>query len=101
MNVSEHLVTRSVRGLVRLACALALLGLSVLCFSVIVPRPLPVIFAMSVGHGIGMAAFCCYLLAVVVDAARRERKVPSGGPSVPSAKDEDGLLGVNVKETKR
>jgi hypothetical protein len=71
MNVYERLAHRSVPGLVRLACALALAALAVICFSVLYPRPLPVILAMSVGHAIGGAAFACYLLAVVLDATRR------------------------------
>ena len=40
-------------------------------YSIISPRPLPVVFAMSVGQGIGILAFLCYLLAVVIDVGRR------------------------------
>jgi hypothetical protein len=100
VNLRTRVETRSVRGLIRLACVLALAGLFVLCFSVIVPRPIPVIFAMSVGHGIGIAAFLCYLLAVVLDAARREGTAP-GGSSVPPATNDDGSLGMNMKETQK
>lgn len=90
MNLRERVETRSVRGLTRAACMLALVGLAVLCFSVVVPRPLPVIFAMSAGHVIGVAAFLSYLLAVVLDAARRDDA--DGG------NDDEGVIG--AKETK-
>ena len=87
MNLRERVETRSVRGLVRGACMLALVGLAVLCFSVIVPRPLPVIFAMSAGHVIGVAAFFSYLLAVVLDAARRDGAGQGHGEGVIGAKE--------------
>ena len=61
---------RSVTQLIRVACVLALVALSVMAYSIVSPRPLPVILAMSVGHVLGAAAFCAYLLAVIVDAAR-------------------------------
>ena len=60
----------SIAGLIRVACVLALLGLSSMAYSVLVPRPLPVIWAMSAGHSFGALAFLCYLLAVIIDAAR-------------------------------
>jgi hypothetical protein len=65
---------RSVEGLLRLACVLALVGLAVMVFSIVVPRPLAVIGAMSVGHGIGAAALLCYLVAIVIDARRGRAK---------------------------
>lgn len=94
MNLRARIETRSVRGLVRLACLLALAGLLVLCFSVIVPRPIPVIFAMSAGHAIGIAAFLCYLLAVVLDTARRDDGVARAVSSTPPSQHDDGSLGM-------
>lgn len=73
MKVLPRLLGRSVESLVRLACFLALLGLFVLCVSILWPKPLPVIFAMSGGHLIGILAFACYLLAIVLDIRRAER----------------------------
>ena len=64
---------RGVNRLTRLACWLALAGLSVMCFSILFPRPLAVIFAMSAGHAIGAAALACYLVAVVLDVSRGTR----------------------------
>ncbi len=85
MNLRTQLESRSVRQLTRLACILALVGLAVICLSVIYPRPLAVIFAMSGGHAIGVAAFGCYLLAVLLDLARREGKLPAHASSAPEA----------------
>lgn len=64
------LVQRSIPHLIRVACVLALLALSVMAYSVVSLKPLPVVFAMSVGQGIGVVAFCLYLLAVVLDTQR-------------------------------
>jgi hypothetical protein len=85
MNLRSHVEHWSVRWLTRIACVLALVGLAVMCFSVLVPRPLPVIFAMSGGHAIGVAAFACYLVAVLLDLARREGKLPPHLSSAPEA----------------
>ena len=73
----EKLLSRSISGLVRVACLLALVGLGVMSASLLYPRALPVIFAMSVGHLIGMSACACYLLAVVLDARKLQ---PSSNP---------------------
>lgn len=70
----SRLVRASVRQLVRAACVLSLVGLAVLAYSILVPGPLPIIFAMSAGHAIGGLAFACYVLAVVVDAAETKRE---------------------------
>ncbi len=84
MNLRQQIESRSVRSLVRLSCVLALVGLAILCVSVLVPRPIPIIFAMSGGHAIGVAALACYVLAVLLDLGRREGVLP---PSVSSRPD--------------
>jgi hypothetical protein len=84
MKIVTRIESSSVRGLTRLACGVALLGLALLCYSVLVPTPLPVILAMSGGHVLGVAAFSCYLLAIVLDLARREGRLPPEPDSVPS-----------------
>jgi hypothetical protein len=86
VSLLKRLADASVRRLTQLACVLALVGLAVLCYSVISPQPLVIVFAMSVGHGIGAAAVGCYLLAVLLDFARREGRLPprmSSPPTVP------------------
>lgn len=79
MKLYAWVVQRGVPALVRLACVLALIALGLMCWSVLNPRPLPVIFAMSLGHAVGGTAFVCYLLAVVLDAG--QRTPPSSAPS--------------------
>jgi len=77
---------RSVTGLVRLACRLALAGLAVITYPVFSPRALPVVLSMSVGQALGVGAFFVYLLAVVLDVARREPGLTDavGPPSIRS-----------------
>lgn len=84
MTLLDRVLRRSVPELVRAACVLALLALSLVCWSVLQPRPIPVILAMSVGHLIGGAAFACYLLAIIVDAVQRPLPT-SAAPAVSSA----------------
>lgn len=70
MSWLSRLRAQSVTQLTRFACILALLALAMMAYSVISPRPLPVILAMSVGHAVGGAAFAAYLLAVILDTAK-------------------------------
>ena len=71
MSLLQRVLRRSVPELVRVACVLALLALALVCWSVLQPRPIPVILAMSAGHAIGGTAFACYLLAVILDGVQR------------------------------
>ncbi len=73
MKLISRIARASVPQLIRLACVLSLAGLAIIVYSILSPRPLAVISAMSVGHGIGGAAFLCYVLAIVLDTASRER----------------------------
>lgn len=77
----RHLLERSVTELIRAACLFALLGLAIMCASLVWPRALPVIFAMSVGQAIGIGAFVSYLLAVIVDVRRATRARASQPPA--------------------
>jgi len=79
-----RLQKRSVVSLIRLACYVALVGLAVMALSVIYPAPLPVIFAMSVGQVIGIVAFLCYLLSILMDVVRGAAHAPDApGPARP------------------
>jgi len=71
MSLYSRLLHGSIANLVKVACVLALLALGLISCSVLFPRPLLVISAMSLGHAVGGAAFACYLLAVILDATRR------------------------------
>ena len=90
MSLYSRLMHSSLAGLVRVACVLSLLALGLICWSVLFPRPLPVILAMSLGHAVGGAAFACYLLAVILDATRRTR------PQRPEATD--GTVGAAPRD---
>ncbi|HEU5073031.1 MAG TPA: hypothetical protein VFU02_02645 [Polyangiaceae bacterium] len=68
--IARGRVKRTVPQLVRLACMLALVGLLVFAASIVYPKPLVVIFSMSIGHVIGMLAGAVYLLAIVLDTVR-------------------------------
>ena len=79
-NLFAKLLGRSVTGLVKVACILALLGLAILSFSVVSGRPLPVVFALSFGHLAGGASFACFFLAVIIDAIRQNPTVTNESP---------------------
>lgn len=56
--------------LLRIASVLTLLALALIVYSIFVPRPLPVVIAMSVAQAIGTVAFLLYLIVVVRDLRR-------------------------------
>ena len=56
--------------LLRIAAVLTLIGLALMAWSMLVPTPLPVMLAMTVGQAIGTAAFGLYLLVVVRELRR-------------------------------
>jgi hypothetical protein len=59
--------------LLRVSGALTILGLVLMAWSMLVPTPLPVMLAMTIGQGIGTTAFALYLYVVVRDV-RRDRR---------------------------
>jgi len=89
--IARRRVKRTVPQLLRLACIVALVALAVFATSIFYPRPLVVIFSMSIGHMIGMLAVALYLLAIVVDMVRSS---PSVAPAaVEEADDADSDAG--------
>lgn len=68
--IARRRVKRTVPQLLRLACIVALIALAVFATSIFYPRPLVVIFSMSIGHVIGMLAGALYVLAIVLDTVR-------------------------------
>jgi hypothetical protein len=68
--IARRRVKRTVPQLVQLACMVALVALAVFAASIFYPKPLVVIFSMSVGHAIGMLAGALYMLAIVLDIVR-------------------------------
>jgi hypothetical protein len=72
----------SVVTVARAACWVALLGLAVMCASIIYPMPLLIIFAMSVGQVIGIVAVLLYLVSILMDVIRGSDHSPDApGPA--------------------
>ena len=62
--------TRRRMRVLQIAAVLALFGLAMMVWAVLVPTPMPVILAMSVGQGAGTLSFLLYLLVVIADLRR-------------------------------
>ena len=96
MSLRDALMARlrkqSMVGMTRLACWIALVGLAVMCASIVFPAPLLIIFAMSGGQVIGILAFLCYLVAVLMDLVRGADHAPDapGPPRKFRAAEADG-----------
>ncbi len=88
MTLLARLKSRSITWLVRLACCLALAALAMMAYSIVNPRPLAVIFAMSAGHVVGALAFVSYFASVLLDVSkssveRGSRKISASNPHAP------------------
>ena len=59
--------------LLQISAVLTLVGLALMVWSIVVPTPLPVILAMSVGQLLGTIAFGMFGYAVLVDQLRKQR----------------------------
>ena len=57
----------TIRKLLRFSCLLTLLGLAMCLWSLLSPKPIPVIMAMSVAQGVGTVAFLLYLAVLYFD----------------------------------
>ncbi|HEU5059554.1 MAG TPA: hypothetical protein VFU21_23635 [Kofleriaceae bacterium] len=62
--------------LLRLAAMLSMVGLCFMVWSLLDPRPIPIMAAMSVGQGIGMLSFAIFLGVVIFDAWRASKRAP-------------------------
>jgi hypothetical protein len=58
--------------LVKAACAVGLAALAAMAWPLFVPSTLPVLFSMSVGQGLGVVAFACYVGAILLEVRRHE-----------------------------
>lgn len=56
--------------LARVAALFTLPSLALMAWSVISPRPIPVVLAMTLGQVIGTAALALYALAIILDLRR-------------------------------
>ena len=68
-----NLRIRHVSIWLRISAVLTLLALALMVWSVLVPTPLPVMLAMTVGQGLGTAAFGIFGLVVLKDLTRARR----------------------------
>jgi MFS family permease len=69
-------------GWLLIACALSLVGLTLMLWSLFDPRAPPVLIALTVGQGIGTLSFVIYLRVIVRDyRERRRRRLAAGGPT--------------------
>jgi hypothetical protein len=67
----------------RLACGLALVALAMFVWSILDPRPIPVILAMSAGQVMGTLSLLAFLVVVAGDLrAGQRRETPGGDPPV-------------------
>lgn len=55
------------RRLLSISCLLTLVALALMVWSVLDPRPTPVMLAMSVAQGIGTLAFLLYAFVILND----------------------------------
>jgi hypothetical protein len=71
--------------LLRAACILALIGLSLMVWSVLQPTPMPVMVAMSLGQVFGTLSLGAFLVVVLADLrkAHLERAPESSAPPPP------------------
>jgi hypothetical protein len=55
----------------RIACVVALVALGLVVWSVVDPRPIPVVMAMSLGQVLGTLSFAAYGVVVLADLRSR------------------------------
>ena len=63
----------STMALLQISAALTLVALALMVWSMMVPTPLPVMLAMTVGQGLGTLAFGLYVFVVIRDIRRAMR----------------------------
>ena len=60
---------------IRGSCVLALLALALIVWSLLDPRPIPVILAMSAAQAVGTVSFGAFLVVVVRDLRDEARRL--------------------------
>ena len=66
--------------ILRLAAVCALVGLALIAWSILDPRPLPILVGLSIGQGVGTLSFLGFLVVVAADL-RVKRQVQHQGVS--------------------
>jgi hypothetical protein len=67
------------------ACILALTALALVVWSVLDPRPIPVIVAMSLGQLLGTLSFATFLTVVAIDLRTHYRRRAPKDETTPGA----------------
>lgn len=93
MNIQDIIPSRlktSKQRLARSASYFALGGLLLFALSLVHPKPLTVIFSMSVGHILGAFAVLLYLIAIIIDANETSNPKEQARASSASSVQADG-----------
>ncbi len=61
----------------RIACVLTIIGLALMCWSMLQPTWLPVMVAMSVGQLVGTTAFAIFAITIIRDVRKTYQKKPA------------------------
>ncbi len=56
--------------LLRISALMTLLALTLMAWSVLVPRPIPLVLFMTLGQVVGTASFIVFILAILIDLRR-------------------------------
>jgi len=75
-SLLDRLKARPREVFVRTACYLSIGSMLMMVWSVLDPRPLPVLMAMSVGQAGALLAFVMFLVAVLIPHAHAEPQDP-------------------------
>ena len=87
-KVIRFLDTASRSRLMVYACALGLIGLALMSWSLFDQGWIPVMASMSVGQGIGTLSFALFLVIVIIDLRQADFR-PSLPPREPKTPDAD------------
>ena len=81
-----------VKKLVLFSAIGALASLALMILSILAPKPIYLVFAMSVGQGIGMLSLALYLLAIVLDLQGHGASDASTVEAAGEAADDSGSV---------
>lgn len=82
------MIRPSPEQVVRIAAMVALVALACMVWSLLDPRPVPIMVAMSIGQALGTFSLLLYAIVVVVEARRAAR---AERPEAPADPGEDGV----------
>jgi hypothetical protein len=71
--LSQRITPTRRERLLRVACVLALVALALIVWSMLDPRPLPVLVGLSLGQALGTLSFLAFLIIVAADLHLRRK----------------------------